>query len=62
MTLFDCFVLGAWTFVIGWFIGAIHVQNREEKTESPDVAEGAKPCPDCGGLRLPAVAQGVEAN
>lgn len=62
MTLFDFYVLGAWTFVIGWFIGAIYVQNREESAESPDLAEKAEPCPDCDALRLPALPRAVGAD
>ena len=48
--------------MIGWFIGAMYVQNRAEKTESPGAGEEVEPCPDCDGLRLPAVARGVEAH
>jgi len=38
MTYFDCFVLGAWMFAIGWFLGAVYGQNHTEKTEHPRVA------------------------
>jgi hypothetical protein len=45
MAYFDCFVVGSWMFVIGWFLGAIYVQNRNEKTEAPRVVEKPEPCP-----------------
>jgi len=59
MTYFDCFVVGAWMFAIGWFLGAIYVQNHNEKTESPhvseklDVTEKPERCPECEAWRLP---------
>jgi hypothetical protein len=46
MTYFDCFVVGSWMFVIGWFLGAIYVQNQTEKTEAPRVVEKPEPCLD----------------
>lgn len=42
MTYFDCFVAGSWTFVLGWYVGAIYVQNHYEKRESPHVAESLR--------------------
>jgi len=62
MTYFDCFVLGAWTFVIGWFVGAIYVQNREEKEESQEAVEKPELCPDCDALRFPAVPRAAVAE
>ena len=63
MTYFDCFAIGSWMFVIGWFLGAVYVQNHCETTKSPRVRETLtrvteKPerCPECGGWRLPVVA------
>ena len=56
MTYFDCFVLTSWAFAIGWFLGAIYVQNHSEKTERPRVSEKLEPCPECEGLRLPVAA------
>ena len=53
MTYFDCFVVGAWMFAIGWFFGAVYVQNQNEKTEKPPVAEQPEPCPECQAWRLP---------
>ncbi len=60
MTYFDCFVVGAWMFVIGWFFGAIYVQNHNENAESSRVSETLenvteKPerCPECEAWRLP---------
>jgi hypothetical protein len=56
MTYFDCFVLGAWTFAIAWFLGAIYVQNQNEKTESPGVSEKPRRCPHGEEWRLPIAA------
>lgn len=53
MTYFDCFVLGAWMLAIGWFLGAIYVQNQGEKRESPRVSEEPEQCPECEAWRLP---------
>jgi hypothetical protein len=39
MTYFDCFVVGAWMLAIGWYLGAIYMQNHNEKAESPRVVE-----------------------
>ena len=39
MAYFDCFVVGAWMFAIGWFLGAVYIHNRNEKAESPRVTE-----------------------
>jgi len=36
MPYFDCFMIGAWMFAMGWFLGAVYVQNHEEKTEHPE--------------------------
>lgn len=59
MTYFDCFVVGAWTFATGWFIGAIYMQNRNEKTAGADAVEKPESCPDCEAWRLPAVSRAV---
>jgi len=56
MTYFDCFVVGSWMFAIGWFLGAIYVQNCNEKTESPRVSEKLEPCTECEAWRLPVAA------
>ena len=34
MLYFDCFMVGAWMFAFGWFLGAVYVQNQNEKTET----------------------------
>ncbi len=39
MTYFDCFVAVSWTFVIGWYVGALCLQNRDEKGEGPCASE-----------------------
>jgi hypothetical protein len=56
MTYFDCFMVAAWMFAIGWFLGAIYVQNQNEKTESPRVTEVTEPSPNYEAWRLPVVA------
>jgi hypothetical protein len=43
MTYFDCFVVGSWMFVIGWFAGAIYMQNQDEKTENPPLTVSGRP-------------------
>lgn len=53
MTYFDCCVAGAWMFAIGWFWGAIYVQNHGEKTESPSVSEKPEPSPEYEAWRVP---------
>jgi uncharacterized protein with PIN domain len=65
MTYFDCFVVGSWIFVIGWYLGAIYVQNRSEETESPRLieetesprlSEKSERCPECEAWRVPVAA------
>ncbi len=56
MTYFDCFVAGSWMFVLGWYAGAIYVQNHMEKRESPRVSEELDWCTECEALRLPVAA------
>jgi len=53
MPYFDCFVIAAWAFALGWFLGAIYVQNCHEKTGSPRVIEQPERCPECEAGRLP---------
>ena len=62
MTYFDCFLVGAWMFTIGWSIGAIYTQNHKGKTKSSRVFEGPEPCPDCEAWRLPAGPHAVGAD
>lgn len=33
MLSFDCFVVGLWMFVLGWFLAAIYLQNQCEETQ-----------------------------
>jgi hypothetical protein len=56
MTYFDCFVLGAWLFAIGWFLGAVDVQNHKEKRKSPRATEKLEQCAECETWRLPVAA------
>jgi len=32
MTYFDCFVVGSWMFAMGWFFGAVYIQNQATET------------------------------
>jgi len=61
MTYFDCFVVGAWTFVIGWFIGALYVQNQQEE-EGAEIVEKPELVPDRDELRFPNAAGAVVAE
>jgi hypothetical protein len=36
MLYFDCFMIGAWMFAMGWFLGAVYVQNHKENAERPE--------------------------
>ncbi len=69
MSYFDGFVVGAWMFAIGWFLGAIYAQNRTEVTQTPREAEEMQTSPvneipeprlDCYGWRLPIPQTGSE--
>jgi len=52
MLYFDCFVVGSWMFAIGWFLGAVYVQNHTEKTESPRASEELERCTECEAWRV----------
>jgi len=52
MTYFYCFVIGSWMFAIGWFLGAVYMQNHDEKTESPRAIEKLEPCTECEAWRV----------
>jgi hypothetical protein len=54
MTYFDCFAVVSMMFSIGWFLGAIYVQDHNEETESPRVSE--QPERESEAWRVPAVA------
>jgi len=56
MTYFDCFIVAAWMFAMGWFFGAIYVQNQNEKSASPRVTVVPEPGSKCEAWRLPATA------
>jgi hypothetical protein len=60
MTYFDCFMAGAWMFALGWFLGAIYLQNRIEETEIP--RESEQPEQESEVLWVPAVASGASAD
>lgn len=65
MPYFDCFVVGSWMFAIGWFLGAIHVQERDENalnmenTSSGDVSAYTV---NTGTEALPSIGQNVEGS
>jgi len=61
MTYFDCFLVGSWMFAMGWFLGAVYVQNHNEETASPRQSEKTERRPERQELRLPAVARGRAA-
>jgi hypothetical protein len=61
MLYFDCFVIGAWMFAIGWFLGAVYVQNHKGKRERPRASEKPDLCPKAEAWRLP-VAAGTGAD
>lgn len=56
MTYFHCFMVAAWMFAFGWFLGAIYAQDQNEKTESTSVTEVPEPSSNYEAWRLPAVA------
>lgn len=67
MTHFYCLVAGSWMFVLGWYAGAIYMQNHNEQTERlrldeiakserPRLAKIPEPCLECDAWRLPAAA------
>jgi hypothetical protein len=56
MLYFHYFMVGSWMFAIGWFLGAVYVQNQNEKTERPRVSEKTERCLECEAWRLPVVA------
>ena len=56
MTYFDCFAVGSMMFSIGWFLGAVYMQNQNEETQSPRVVEKPERCPECEAWRLPGLA------
>lgn len=62
MTYFDCFVVAAWMFAIGWFFGAVYIQNQNEKRESPRASGRLERCTDCEALRLPVAAAAASAD
>jgi hypothetical protein len=55
MTYFDCFLVGSWMFAFGWFLGAIYMQNHDEKPQSYGNEEALEPCTECEAWRLPIV-------
>lgn len=62
MTYFDCFMVGSWMFAIGWFLGAIYIQDHKEETQSSRVSEEPERCPECEGWRLSVIASAATAD
>jgi hypothetical protein len=46
------FMVGAWMFAIGCFLGAIYVQNHDEKAKSPRLLEKVEKCTECEAWRV----------
>jgi hypothetical protein len=62
MTYFECFMVAAWMFAIGWFLGAIYVQDLDETTDRQAVIEVPEPSPDSEAWQFPAVASASAAD
>ena len=60
MPYFDCFMAGSWMFALGWFLGAIYVQNHNEETDIPRVSEQPERESEVGPV--PALASGASAD
>jgi len=56
MTYFNCFMVAAWMFAIGWSLGAIYAQNQKERAENPRVTEVPEPSTNCEAWGVPAAA------
>jgi hypothetical protein len=56
MLYFHYFMVGSWMFAIGWFLGAVCVQNHNEKTQRLRMNQKPERCPECESWRLPVVA------
>jgi len=56
MTYFDCFVVAAWMFAIGWFFGAVYMQSQDEKKETLRAVEKLERCTEREAQRLPVAA------
>lgn len=52
MLYWDCFVVGSWMFALGWLLGAIYVQNQNEKPQDLPAREERESCPDCETWRI----------
>jgi hypothetical protein len=62
MTYLGCFMLAAWMATIGWFLGAIYVQDQDEKTARPRVIEAPEPSPNGEAWQLSAMASASAAD
>jgi hypothetical protein len=60
MTYFDCFLAGSWMLAIGWFLGAIWMQNHNEETQISQVSETPGRCPECESWRVPVAARAAD--
>jgi hypothetical protein len=62
MTYFDCFVAASWALAIGWFLGAIYIQNQNQKAESPCLAQEPETSSHADAWGLPAVSNASAAD
>jgi hypothetical protein len=62
MTYFDCFVAASWAFAVGWFLGAIYVQNHNQTAESSRLAEEPGISSHGAPLQFPAVSNASAAD
>ena len=61
MPYFHFFVVGSWTFVIGWFVGSIYAQHLAEKAQSSRLSERPEVCPRCQEWRFPVMTSSTSA-
>ncbi|HXZ33115.1 MAG TPA: hypothetical protein VEH30_12620 [Terriglobales bacterium] len=59
MPYFYCLLAGSWMFALGWFLGAIYVQNQNDKTPTSIVGEQQVAYPDFETWRLGVGAAGA---
>jgi hypothetical protein len=56
MAYFNCFLAGSWMFVIGWYLGAIYMQNRNQEKPVSLPAEAPESYVEREGWQVPAPA------
>ena len=61
-----CVVVSSWTYVIGWFAGAVYVHNHKAMDSSREtevlqrVSEEPEPCTECEAWCLPVAVASAE--